>query len=75
MKLGVVTRQVAVKKQAACWQEEKILLVELEGSSLAALDAAGAEPGDSVLLVMGNAAAAYCMAAPTDAVFVAVAQK
>lgn len=75
MKLGVVTRQVAVKKQAACMENKKIFLVELEGSSLAALDAAGAEPGDPVLLVMGNAAAAYCMAAPTDAVIVAVAQK
>lgn len=75
MKLGKVSGKIEMKKQADCLQKEKILLVEMEGNSVAALDRAGAEPGDSVLVVMSHAAGRYSMEAPSDAVVVAVVQE
>ena len=36
----------ALKKQAECLEKENILLVEMEGNSVAALDRAGAAPGE-----------------------------
>lgn len=74
MKLGTVTGKVTMKKQAPCLGKERIVLVETEGNSLAALDAAGAETGDRVLLVMSHAASRYSMDAPADAVVIAVVE-
>jgi len=72
MKLGKVSGRVNMQKQTQCLEKEKILLVEMEGNAVAALDRAGAEPGDRVLVVMSHAAGRYSMEAPSDAVVVAV---
>ena len=72
MKLGTVTGNVTLKKHAACFDRASILLVEMEGNSVAALDQAGAKPGDRVLVVMSHAAGRYSMETPSDAVVVAV---
>ena len=74
MKLGKVTGSVSMTKQADCLKNECILLVELEGNSIAALDRAGARTGDRVLVAMSHAAGRYSMEAPSDAVVVAVLQ-
>jgi len=75
MKLGKVTGQVRMEKQAECLEKEKVLLVEMEGNAVAALDRAGAEPGDRVLVVMSHAAGRYSMESPSDAVVVAVVKE
>lgn len=75
MKLGKVTGNVAMKKQAQCLDQEKVLMVEMEGNSVAALDRTGAKPGDRVLVVMSHAAGRYSMEAPSDAVVVAVVEE
>ena len=74
MKLGKVTGSVAMKQQAECLKNENILLVEMEGNSVAALDRAGAKPGDRVLVAMSHAAGRYSMESPSDAVVVAVVE-
>ena len=74
MKLGKVTGQVELKKQAQQLAGETVLLVEMEGNSLAALDRAGAKTGDRVLGMMSHAAGNYAMETPSDAVVVAVVQ-
>jgi len=75
MKLGKVTGKVAMERRAECLLEEKILMVEMEGNAVAALDRAGAKPGDRVLVVMSHAAGRYSMDAPSDAVVVAVVKE
>ena len=75
MKLGEVTGKVNISRQESCLAEEKILMVEMEGSTVAALDRAGAKPGDRVIVVMGHAASRYSMDAPVDAVITAVVQQ
>ena len=75
MKLGKVTGNVTMKQRAECLEKEKILLVEMEGNSVAALDRAGARPGDRVLVVMSHAAGRYSMESPSDAVVVAVVEE
>lgn len=74
MKLGKVTGTVAMARRAQALQEETVLLVEMEGNAVAALDRAGAKEGDQVLVVMSHAAGRYSMEAPSDAVVVAVVQ-
>ena len=74
MKLGTVRSTVTMKKQADCLMSEKVLLVEMEGNTVAALDRTGALPGDRVLVVMSHAAGKYSMEAPSDAVVIAVVQ-
>jgi microcompartment protein CcmK/EutM len=74
MKLGKVTGKVELKKQAQQLAGETVLLVEMEGNSLAALDRAGAKTGDRVLVMMSHAAGKYAMETPSDAVVVAVVQ-
>lgn len=74
MKIGKVTGNVSMKKQADCLEKERVLLVEMEGNAVAALDRAGANPGDRVLVVMSHAAGRYSLEAPSDAVVVAVVE-
>ena len=74
MKLGKVTGNVTMTKKAECLEKEKILLVEMEGNYIAALDKAGAKTGDRVLVVMSHAAGRYSMETPSDAVVVAVVE-
>ena len=61
-------------KQAEALAKERVLLVEMEGNSVAALDRTGAQTGDRVLVVMSHAAGRYSMEAPSDAVVVAVVE-
>lgn len=75
MKLGKVTGKVAMERSAESLREETVLLVEMEGNSVAALDRTGAKPGDRVLVVMSHAAGRYSMEAPSDAVVVAVVKE
>lgn len=75
MKLGKVTGTVSMGKKVPCLQQETVLLVEMEGNEVAALDKAGAAPGDRVLVVMSHAAGRYSMEAPSDAVVVAVVEE
>ena len=72
MKLGKVTGKLNLEKQMPYLLEEKILLVEMEGSTVAALDRAGAKPGEQVIVVLGHAASRYSMDMPVDAVIAAV---
>lgn len=72
MKVGTVTGTVKMEKRAEGLEKAEVLLVELEGNHIAALDRAGAQVGDRVLLVMSHAASRYCMEMPSDAVVVAV---
>lgn len=74
MKLGKVTGSVTMTKKAECLDKEKILLVEMEGNYVAALDKAGAKTGDRVLVVMSHAAGRYSMETPSDAVVIAVVE-
>lgn len=74
MKLGTVTGQVQLKKTAQPLENARILMVEIEGNDFAALDQAGAKPGDRVLLAMSHAAGRYSAETPSDAVVVAVVQ-
>lgn len=74
MKLGKVTGRVCVTKPTEVLRGARILQVEMEGSSIAALDKAGAQPGDRVLVVMSRAAAIYSRETPADAVVVAVVE-
>lgn len=74
MKLGKVTGDVTMTKKADCLDKEKILLVEMEGNYVAALDKAGAKTGDRVLVVMSHAAGRYSMETPSDAVVIAVVE-
>lgn len=75
MKIGKVTKQVELKQQAVGLENSRVLLVEVEGNELAALDRAGAKPEDRVLVMMSHAAGRYSMEAPSDAVIVAVVQE
>ena len=75
MKLGKVTGKVSLEKKAACLETAEILMVEMEGNNVAALDKAGAGVGDRVLVVMSHAAGKYSMEAPSDAVVVAVVKE
>lgn len=75
MKIGKVTKQVSMVRQTECLKQEKVLLVDVDGNSIAALDRTGAAPGDQVLLVMSHAAGRYSMEAPSDAVVVAVVKE
>ena len=75
MKLGKVTGKLKLEKQEQDLLEEKILMVEMEGSTVAALDRAGAKPGEQVLVVMGHAASRYSMDLPVDAVITAVVKE
>ena len=72
MKLGKVTGKVMLEKQAECMNNAEIVMVEMEGNEVAALDHAGARPGDRVLVVMSHAAGRHSMEYPCDAVVVAV---
>lgn len=72
MKIGKVTGTLNMAKQARYLEGQTVLLVEMEGNDLAALDMAGAQIGDRVLVVMSHAASRYSMDAPTDAAVVAV---
>ena len=74
MKLGKVTGTVSVRKPAEELGSARILTVEIEGGSIAALDKAGAKPGDRVLVVISQAAGMYSMEMPADAVVVAVVE-
>lgn len=75
MKLGKVTGKVAMERSTESLREETVLLVEMEGNSVAALDRTGAKPGEQVLVVMSHAAGRYSMEAPADAVVVAVVKE
>ena len=74
MKIGKVTGNITMTKQAECLNKETVLLVEVEGNYMAALDRAGARTGDRVLVVMNHAAQRYSMETPSDAVVVAVVE-
>lgn len=75
MKLGTVTGKIMLRQQAAELEKATILTVETEGNSVAALDRAGAKPGDRVLLVMSHAAGRYSAQSPADAVVIGVVQE
>ena len=75
MKLGKVTGKGMLKKQAESREKETVLLVQMEGNEIAALDRTGAAEGDRVLVVMSHAAGRYSMESPSDAVVVAVVQE
>lgn len=75
MKLGKVTGTVKMERSTQALREETVLLVEMEGNAVAALDRAGAKEGEQVLVVMSHAAGKYSMEAPSDAVVVAVVRQ
>ena len=50
MKLGKVMGKVEMKRSTESLREETVLLVEMEGNCVAALDRTGAKPGEQVLV-------------------------
>lgn len=75
MKAGTVV-EIVTAARAMPWLEGKgLVAVDCGGQSLVALNPAGAEKGERVLLVTGAAAARICMDAPVDAAVVAVLGK
>lgn len=72
MKIGKVTSMVSVKKAVPALEGERVVMVEMEGNTVAALDKAQAAVGERVLVVMSHAAGKYSMESPSDAVVVAV---
>ena len=75
MILGTVTGSVWATRKASCLSGHTFLVIRTDTQELVAADQVGAGPGDRVLLVVGNAAARYCMDAPVDAVVVAIVDK
>ena len=75
MILGTVTGSVWATRKASCLSGHTFLVIKTATQELVAADQVGAGPGDQVLLVVGNAAARYCMDAPVDAVVVAIVDK
>lgn len=75
MILGTVTGSVWATRKASCLSGHTFLVIHTDTQELVAADQVGAGPGDRVLLVVGNAAARYCMDAPVDAVVVAIVDK
>lgn len=75
MILGTVTGSVWATRKASCLSGHTFLVIKTAAQELVAADQVGAGPGDKVLLVVGNAAARYCMDAPVDAVIVAIVDK
>lgn len=74
MKIGKVIGSLRVIRAADCLQGQCFLVVRCGEEEMAALDQAGAVPGDLVLLAQGAAAARCCMEAPVDAAAVAVVE-
>lgn len=72
MKVGTVTREIRLGKTAQELENARILAVDIDGNDIAALDRAGARPGEQVLLAMSHAAGRYSAQTPADAVVVAV---
>ena len=72
MILGTVTGSVWATRKASCLSGHTFLVIRTDTQELVAADQVGAGPGDTVLLVVGNTAARYCMDAPVDAVVVAI---
>lgn len=75
MILGTVTGSVWATRKAPCLSGHTFLVIRTSTQELVAADQVGAGPGDTVLLVVGNTAARYCMDAPVDAVVVAIVDK
>lgn len=72
MESGKVTEVAVLRKGLPGLENRRLLMVRLHGKTVGALDCIGAEPGDRVLLVRGQAAMALCMEAAVDTAAVAV---
>ena len=72
MKIGKVVGSVWATRKAQCLQGQRFLVVDTGREDLVAADQVGAGKGDKVLLVLGSAAARFCMEAPVDAAVVAI---
>lgn len=72
MKVGKVIGAVDTSAVADSLDRQHFVLVHSQEQYVAAVDQAGAKPGDQVLMVTGSAASKFCMEAPVDAVVVAV---
>ena len=72
MKLAMVKEVLSPVRRAECLGEVPLLLLRWEDQVTAAVDLAGAQVGDRVLLATGTVASRYCMDAPVDAAVVAI---
>ncbi len=72
MMIGTVSAALPVEKATEFLLGRRLVQVDAEGRTLAAVDFVGAQPGQRVLLAAGDAAARLDMACPTDAAVVAV---
>ena len=72
MQLAKVTGVAELRAQAPFLEGQRVITVEAEGQTLAAVDMVGARAGDRVLLLTGASAGRCYMASPADAVAVAV---
>ena len=72
MKIGTVTGVVWATRKAACLSGQTFLVVQTPTGEIVAADQVGAGNGDKVLLVIGTAAARFCMESPVDAAVVAI---
>ena len=71
MIMGNVTGEIRAGKCSTFLEGQHLVLVEVNGQPVAAVDPIGSSLGDRVLLMTGNAALHCHMAAPADAVVVA----
>lgn len=72
MKIGTVIGSVWSSRKAQCLMGQTFLVVSTTQGEVVAADHVGAGKGDKVLLVLGSAAARFCMETPVDAAVVAI---
>ena len=72
MLIGTIINALETKRCNPHLAGQKILLVKSMEALTPALDQVGAQTGDRVLVVTGQAAERYCMASPADAAIVAI---
>ena len=72
MLIGTVINTLEIKRRNPQLEHQNILLVKSMEALTPALDLVGAEAGDRVLVVSGEAARHYCQECPSDAAVVAI---
>ena len=72
MLIGTVINTLEIKRCNPQMEGQKLLLVKSMEALTPALDQTGAQVGDRVLVVSGQAAEKYCMQSPADAAVIAI---
>ena len=75
MMIGSVLGSVKLDRVVAGAEEKRFVQVRCGGALITALDPLGAQPGQLVLLTVGEGAARLCPEVPVDAAVLGVAGK